>query len=199
MAKGAPAAGGTRKAGPETVKSIGILFNPGGRLSRRQFWLAHFIIFGATIAFSVIAGLVIGIAATLPGLAMLADWGPVVIGGIVALTALSAEMIVAIHRMHDRDASGLWVVGVVFIAVLANLAIGGQLAISGANPVTPLTLGLSAFTAIMGGWMLFELGFLRGTDGSNRFGHDPLADGGAAAEEEPLLLTEAVSGPGAIG
>jgi uncharacterized membrane protein YhaH (DUF805 family) len=192
-----PAAIETR-SGAGTVKSLSLLFNTSGRLSRRQFWLAHLFILGATIAFSVIAGLIIGIVSSLPGLAPLADWGPTVIGGAVALTALSAEMIVAIRRMHDRDASGLWVVGVVFVAIIANLVIGGQLLASGANPVTPLTLGLSAFTLIMGGWMLFELGFLRGTDGANRFGTDPLNKASRQdAGEEPMLLTEAVSGPGA--
>ena len=34
---------------------------------------------------------------------------------------------------------------------------------------------LIMFVPIIGGlWMLIELGFLRGTDGSNRFGDDPL-------------------------
>ena len=67
------------------MKSLSLLFNTSGRLSRRQFWLAHLFILGATIAFSVIAGLIIGIVSSLPGLAPLADWGPTVIGGAVYL------------------------------------------------------------------------------------------------------------------
>jgi uncharacterized membrane protein YhaH (DUF805 family) len=36
---------------------------------------------------------------------------------------------------------------------------------------------LIGFVPIIGGiWMLVELGFLRGTEGANRFGPDPIAD-----------------------
>jgi uncharacterized membrane protein YhaH (DUF805 family) len=36
---------------------------------------------------------------------------------------------------------------------------------------------LILFVPIIGGiWMLVELGFLRGTEGANRFGQDPIAD-----------------------
>jgi uncharacterized membrane protein YhaH (DUF805 family) len=36
---------------------------------------------------------------------------------------------------------------------------------------------LILFVPIVGGiWMLIELGFLRGTEGANRFGPDPIAD-----------------------
>lgn len=38
---------------------------------------------------------------------------------------------------------------------------------------------LIAFVPIIGGlWMLIECGFLKGTDGPNRFGNDPLQSGG---------------------
>ncbi|HXK54055.1 MAG TPA: DUF805 domain-containing protein [Hyphomicrobiales bacterium] len=177
------------------MNSIRAFLTSGERITRRQFWLAHLFILGATVCFSLIAGLFIGVLSTLPGLAILKAWGPAIIGGTVGLIALGAEMIVAIKRMHDRGASGLWVIGVMIAAFGANMVIGGQLVHSGANPITPLTVGLTVFTTIMGGWLILELGFLRGTEGENRFGGDPLGGRTAHDEagEEPLLLSVPVS------
>ena len=167
-------------------------FSPDGRVTRRQFWMGHAIIFGATVVVSLVAGFITGVLSTLPGLEALKSWGPIVIGAGVGLLALGAELTLAVKRMHDRDASGLWVIGVVIVALLANLAIGGQHVYAGENPLTPLTAGLTVFTAIMGGWLILELGFLRGTEGENAYGDDPHAAtaGRSAAKDAPLLPTD---------
>lgn len=152
-----------------------VFLSPRGRISRRQFWLGHAMILGATVVLSLLGGFVAGILSTLPGLEGLRIWGPVFIGGTIAVVALVAELLLAVKRMHDRDASGLWVVGVVAIALLANLLIGGGYIHAGENPITPLTAGLTVFTAIMGGWLVIELGFLPGSDGENAHGGAPRA------------------------
>ena len=149
------------------------------------------MILGATVVLSLVGGFVVGILSTLPGFEALRVWGPVMIGGGVAVLALIAEIFLAVKRMHDRDASGLWVIAVVTIAFLANILIGGEHISAGENPITPLTAGLSVFTMIMGGWLMVELGFLRGTEGENAYGSAPAAvsveaDGG---NETPLSLT----------
>lgn len=171
-----------------------LFLSSNGRISRRQFWIGHAMILGATVVVSLIGGFIAGILSTLPGLEGLRVWGPILIGGGVAVLALIAELTLAVKRMHDRDASGLWVVGVVMIAVLANLLIGGEHIRAGENPVTPLTAGLGVFTMIMGGWLLIELGFLRGSDGENAYGGEPRAaavSGKAdAAGRSPPPLTE---------
>lgn len=146
-----------------------------GRISRREFWIGHAIIFGATVIMSLIGGFIAGVLSTLPGLEGLRIWGPIFIGGGIAIVALVAELRLAVKRMHDRGASGLWVVGVVTIAFLANLAIGGGHIQAGENPITPLTAGLTVFTMIMGGWLVIELGFMRGTEGENDYGGAPRA------------------------
>jgi uncharacterized membrane protein YhaH (DUF805 family) len=148
------------------------------------------MILGATVVLSLVGGFIAGILSTLPGFEALRVWGPVMIGGGVAVLALIAELTLAVKRMHDRDASGVWVVGVVAVALIANLLIGGEHIQAGENPITPLTVGLSVFTMIMGGWMIVELGFLRGTEGENAYGSAP-ADVSAKAgggEGSPLSL-----------
>ena len=150
-----------------------LFFSPDGRITRRQFWLGHAMILGATVVLSLVGGFVVGILSTLPGFEFLRTWGPVMIGGVVAVLALIAELTLAVKRMHDRDASGLWVIGVVIVALLANLAIGGQHVLAGESPLTPLTAGLTVFTMIMGGWLIVELGFMRGTEGENAYGGEP--------------------------
>lgn len=162
-----------------------------GRISRRDFWMGHAMIFGATVLVSLIGGFLAGVLSTLPGLEGLRIWGPIFIGGGIAVVALAAEVVLSVKRMHDRGASGLWVVGMVSIAFLANLLIGGGHIHAGENPITPLTAGLTVFTMIMGGWMVIELGFMRGTEGENDYGGEPLAatvstDGGTAARALPV-------------
>lgn len=47
---------------------------------------------------------------------------------------------------------------------------------------------LITLVPIVGGfWMLIECGFLKGTDGSNRFGDDPLQAGGFQPAMEPQM------------
>lgn len=166
------------------MQFVKVFLSPRGRISRRQFWLGHAAILGMTVVVSLVLGFVVGILSTFPGLGGLKSWGPVLIGGAVGVLALAGELILAVKRMHDRDASGLWVIALVAAAFAANLIVGGQHVYAGENPLTPLTAALSVFTLVMGGWLVFELGFLRGSAGNNRFGADP------ATEAAPLLLDE---------
>ncbi|HSM18814.1 MAG TPA: DUF805 domain-containing protein [Hyphomicrobiales bacterium] len=167
-----------------------IFLSPNGRISRRQFWLGHAMILGATVVLSLVGGFVAGILSTLPGFEGLRVWGPVMIGGGVAVLALVAEITLAVKRMHDRDASGLWVVGVVVVALIANLLIGGEHIQAGESPITPLTVGLSVFTMIMGGWLIIELGFIRGTEGENRYGSEPAVSVKVQGGENTPMLTD---------
>lgn len=158
------------------MRFVSIFLAPNGRISRRQFWLGHAAILAVTVVLSLVLGFVVGILSTLPGLDDLTRWGPLVIGASVGVLALAGELTLAVKRMHDRDASGIWVIAVVAVAFLANVVVGGQHVYAGESPLTPLTVGLTVFTAILGGWLVLELGFLRGSVGDNRFGTDPVTD-----------------------
>lgn len=166
-----------------------LFLSPGGRITRKEFWLGHAMILGGTIATGVVGGFLFGVLSTIPGLEVLRVWGPAIVGAGVGIVALGAELMLAVKRMHDRDASGLWVVGVVALAFITNLMIGGQRVYAGETPFTPVTVGLAVFTAIMGIWLVVELGFLRGSAGDNAYGASP-AD--LPADEAPLVLTDAM-------
>lgn len=132
-----------------------------GRASRSEYWL-----------FYLLNVIVIGIAGAfmLSGITKITGIGDLrqhvhntsfATGLFVAVVwvvfALIPNVAVTVRRLHDRDMSGWWYLG--FIA-----------------------LGMLPFV----GW-LFSIAFLvvlclRGTDGDNRFGPDPLDDGWSTAE-----------------
>lgn len=134
-----------------------------GRSRRKEFWMFQLL---NIILMSVLAGPFIASAITAsaaagtgPGAdeamaeAMLSGgMGLSMIGvmlyGLYALAALIPSIAVTVRRLHDRDMSGWWYLG---------------LAVAGAIPV----IGFAASIA------LFVLMVLPGTDGDNRFGPDP--------------------------
>lgn len=80
-------------------------------------------------------------------------------------------------RLHDRDIRGFWVVIplliTIAIIVLQNTGHGGTYEHQSV-PVQVLSLVSMGFNL----WLLVQCGFLKGTQGPNRFGPDPLATPG---------------------
>jgi uncharacterized membrane protein YhaH (DUF805 family) len=70
-----------------------------------------------------------------------------------------------IKRLHDRDKSAWWL-SLFYLVPLVLQAIGQFLGSAG--------LILDLIATGIGIWAIIELGFLRGTDGPNKFGPDPL-------------------------
>jgi uncharacterized membrane protein YhaH (DUF805 family) len=87
-------------------------------------------------------------------------------------------------RLNDRDRPSwmkwLFIAPSVLAALLGLLGLDYSMADAGGGIMMPLptTLGWlsSAFLIVVGIWALIELGFLRGTDGQNQYGPDPIAD-----------------------
>jgi len=73
--------------------------------------------------------------------------GQPVVSIFLSLLSLWPGLAVATKRLHDRNRSGLFL----------------------------LTLLIPFVNAIFAIWILIEIWFLKGTDGENRFGPDPLA------------------------
>jgi uncharacterized membrane protein YhaH (DUF805 family) len=87
-------------------------------------------------------------------------------------------------RLNDRDRPS-WLKYVFYAPAVASPVLGffGLTQVmkdvgGGLVVPYPTTIGLivTVLTLISGIWMLIELGFLRGTDGPNQFGADPIAD-----------------------
>jgi uncharacterized membrane protein YhaH (DUF805 family) len=134
-----------------------------GRINRAKYWAGTIIL----AVISIILGLVIG-----------AIFGPSVFGRIlillVTLGLFYPGYAVIAKRFQDRDKpgkTGLYGLGPVLIAsLLQAFGLGG-------TPEQPNAIGwiCSIVTIGVGLWFLVELGILKGTTGSNRYGPDPLA------------------------
>ena len=134
-----------------------------GRINRAKYWAGMIIL----AVISIILGLLIG-----------AIFGPTILGNILVLLITAALFYpgyaVAAKRFQDRDKSGITalygLVPVLIASVLQMLGLTG-------TPEAPNALGwiCSLVTMGVGLWFLIELGILKGTEGPNRFGPDPLA------------------------
>jgi uncharacterized membrane protein YhaH (DUF805 family) len=145
-----------------------LAFSFRGRLNRAKYWLV--LLIGM-----VVSAICIGVEASLiPGLQMGIYGSP---GGIMAVIGLTtivllfvlwSSLAIGCKRLHDRNKSAVWLL-LFWLAPSVLYAIGQSI---GAN-------GAGAFVALVGAaiavWGLVEIGFLKGTDGPNDFGPDPLS------------------------
>jgi uncharacterized membrane protein YhaH (DUF805 family) len=185
-----------------------------GRINRARYWLASLMILSAMI-FSLLLLAVICITHDIPT-------GPLTIhlGGISASikytlkhphddapAALFAHMAVlvitlgfgwryaaaSIKRLHDRNKSGWWIVPYIAAAGLYD-QFGDWLG----DSWPAVLVGYAVFVAFL--WGVVEMGFLKGTNGPNRFGPDRLAqDTGARWDQQSELEFVAHSaGPSAF-
>jgi uncharacterized membrane protein YhaH (DUF805 family) len=77
---------------------------------------------------------------------------------------------ILVKRLHDRGRSGYWVLLFVYAPWILGLYIFN------AGRIWTWSIGIgNSVVTMVSLWGLIELGFLRGTKGSNRFGPDPVA------------------------
>jgi uncharacterized membrane protein YhaH (DUF805 family) len=135
-----------------------------GRSRRKEYW--SFVLLGAIVYFVLLALMMAGgfslAAMSNPETAAstLASPGPLFyVGagllGIFGLATIIPGIAVIIRRLHDRDMSGWWYLGVIVASLI---------------PIVGMLAGI-AFLVLM---------FLPGTSGPNRFGPDPKDPASAA-------------------
>jgi uncharacterized membrane protein YhaH (DUF805 family) len=133
-----------------------LFFSFSGRINRAKFWIAWLVLM---IAF-VIAFL---LAATTMSTIM---WSLAI---VVFVAVTFCGLAVGAKRLHDRDRSAWWLA--LFYLGPGLLQAMGE-AMGGIGVIfLVVSIGISI-------WALVALGFLRGTEGPNRFGPDPLAGAG---------------------
>lgn len=161
-----------------------------GRIGRKQFWMGVILLGVASIILSLVIGSVLGVSifgANMPGTdakAVLANmerrsWVSL-INFIILVWPIYA---LSIKRRHDRGAGGLLVL--VYLAVsivmilLQVMGLGyttmqmGSMLIPAPSPL--LWIGI-AVGAVLGTYLLVVLGFLKGDDGDNAYGANPLVE-----------------------
>ncbi len=171
-----------------------------GRLNRQPFWLGIVGLIVASIILNFIVGIFFGgsivgammsvvgaggdpqaIADASLSASRTAGWVGLVIFIILAYPSLALWM----KRAHDRDSNGqlLYVLYALVAITYVLQAIGltmGVSEIAGVPVASQNTLGwiLSLAEFVLGLYLLVTLGFLKGTEGPNQYGPDPLGGGG---------------------
>ncbi len=135
-----------------------LLFSFQGRIGRKTFWMWNIAYYVLIVGFSV------GLSKLFPALSYL-------LLPIFLLVLLVPDLAITTKRWHDRDKSIYW------LALNIPLIIGrmGTPLIGPVSEQTsPLQMGMASISLICGVWILVECGFLKGTEGKNKYGPDPV-------------------------
>ena len=135
------------------------LFNSfDGRIGRQTFWTAMVVLLIAEIFAHIIAEAIQGDR----------------LSAIVDLAFTYPEFAIAAKRGHDREMP-LWLL-IIFFGAGAVLDLLAVLELSGTDEEpSMLSIFIAVPFTVLGLALLIELGFRRGTVGSNQYGPDPLA------------------------
>jgi uncharacterized membrane protein YhaH (DUF805 family) len=134
------------------------LFAVKGRANRALYWKT---IIPVWLAFLIVAVLsMILRSEVIAGLA-----------AVVLAIGLVIVFCVSVRRLHDREKSWTWVLIFILLPSLLR-ALGGYF--DGYGAMGPAA-GLSILALAFGVWGFVEMGCLKGSQGLNRYGADPLA------------------------
>lgn len=134
-----------------------------GRINRAKYWIGAIVLSVIALILAVIIGVIFG--PSLFGRLLLL---------LITLGLLYVSYALAAKRFQDRDKPGITALyGIIPVAIASALQ---DLGLTG-TPDQPNALGwiCSVVSFGVGIWFLVELGILKGTTGSNRYGPDPLA------------------------
>lgn len=142
-----------------------------GRINRQPYWICVLIMAGCIIVINILWSLLIGTSANAQA------WYQIVVMLLFAYPATA----LMVKRLHDRNKSGLfaaifWAPSILlFLGQLTGLSATPQ-TFEGEIVMAPNGLGWILILIALGVliWALIELGILRGTDGTNQYGPDPL-------------------------
>jgi uncharacterized membrane protein YhaH (DUF805 family) len=130
-----------------------LLFSFQGRINRAKYWIAAVVYAAAMIALFGL-GFFFNVAALF-----------FVVAALAFIAILVSGVAVGIKRLHDRDKSGWWLAAFYLVPPLLDG--------TGRTTGSAVIFGLASLAVSI--WAIVELGFLRGTPGSNQYGPDPLA------------------------
>lgn len=156
---------------------FGFMFSPFGRVSRKQYWLSYVL----PTVFLYFIALIVDVA-------MAAQSGdakamPYFANALVGLFLFWPSFAVAAKRLHDRGMTGWWSLianGFFPVAILAVAAYWYySTRMTGEPAPDDPTMGLAIFGAVVVfglAWLVLtiQILFVRGQEGSNKYGEDPL-------------------------
>lgn len=153
------------------------LFSFRGRLNRQPYWMFVFVAFGFMLVMAIIAApyVIIEHPSTSDGDRPLSPlgWATVAVECVIVIAYLIAAVAISLKRLHDRNKGfGWFLLFLVVPGVLSNVA-DPQVGIAQSLPMAA-TLVIALVSIVLSLWGFVEMGFLRGTQGDNRYGPDPL-------------------------
>ncbi len=150
---------------------VSLLTTTEGRIGRQQWWIGIVVL----IVISIVASIILGIISL--GNATVMAWLAVLLN----IALIWPSYCIGIKRRHDRDNDGtdlkILIAGSLILNQLQATGIGVTMTDMGGVmvPVPAIWLGVINFIfAVFAIYMLVQLGFLKGTTGSNSYGADPL-------------------------
>ncbi|QYO77395.1 DUF805 domain-containing protein [Devosia salina] len=150
---------------------VSLLTTTEGRIGRQQWWIGIVVL----IVISIVASIILGIISL--GNATVMAWLAVLLN----IALIWPSYCIGIKRRHDRDNDGtdlkILIAGSLILNLLQATGIGVTMTDMGGVmvPVPAIWLGVINFIfAVFAIYMLVQLGFLKGTTGSNSYGADPL-------------------------
>jgi len=146
------------------MNPLDLLFGFQGRVGRGQFWLG---LVSWTVVFFVVIFVVVLVTPTVDALFSAAL--------ILYILTILLLVPVGVKRLHDRNKRGWWILiflGIPTAILLLGLVIEDEPG-PDALPVWVQAIQYIGLAILL--WALVELGFIRGTIGSNPYGPDPVA------------------------
>ncbi|WP_267552172.1 DUF805 domain-containing protein [Rhizobium rhizogenes] len=127
-----------------------------GRASRSEFWWFQLFYLLVLLAFGLVAGALIGATFDRQAGPSPLVIGIGILGGLFALAMFLPQISVQVRRFHDRNISGWWLLGLYILNVIPYIGFISSIA-------------------------MLVITMLKGTDGPNKFGADPLRPDATAA------------------
>ena len=147
---------------------VDLFLSTDGRINRLRFWIGTLILVAISTAATMLNLAIIGVSQT-----------AVMLSVLVAFALAYPSYALMAKRFQDRDRPGpLALLGIVPVFIVNLLYTFRVL-----DPIDPTALSriLDVILVVIGLWLLVELGCLKGTQGPNRYGPDPLGQSQADA------------------
>jgi uncharacterized membrane protein YhaH (DUF805 family) len=157
-----------------------LLFGFKGRVTRLYWWVTSLVV--GTVAGILTSSLEfwakqVGSGMINPDTQEFEPVGPFAIGlGAIVILNMWINLALSVKRLHDRDRTGWWIAAV-YLGIMVAVLLGIATLMQPEGQREPWNgIAVSAVLAVfcLMIWMFIEIGFLRGTQGPNRFGPDPL-------------------------
>ena len=153
------------------------LFGFGGRINRAKMWAIYVVVFAIDVAV-MIAGIALG-QDGLDEISHPPPWGvkgtmAIAFFALMGIAFFWSMLAITVKRLHDRNKSAWWLL-FFYSAPIAIIAASATLGVIPKEGSAPPAFGVALLVlSAINLWYFVELFVLRGTEGPNRFGPDPL-------------------------